>query len=593
MGAFLLVKQPVGDSDIERSLRVFRQMGMPEPREFQLGAWQCWSYDKIRSAESHQLQRGDAVLICSGTPIYRGTRTLEESLQHIFNDLLQDTFDYKNVRGNYALVFSSNGNEIQILVDHSGTWNIYHDEACQVISTSFMAVMAAKKEKLSLNAFAAAEILSSGRLMGPDTLFQGISRYEISLADRIGTVPVIRSEDLISFPTPSKQSFAAEVNSQVNALDDYFKDIRLFGENYGVDSGLTGGHDSRMMLIEIKKHFTNFQVHSFWRKTKDLELGIAEKVAEKAGIPLKIVPGKHHLDKSNEEMVATLEKSLLFYDGHIRMHCFLMEDYHSIEHRSAILGDKQLGINGIGGEQYRNEWHMESNSWSLEYFTRYALAYNQAGRCFTDAAFEQDYFNYLQQKLLRKLGLPPATRALKKKYIQKYFNELYVASLMGIRTNAENKLAHFITPFIDRQLTRRSYQALPHHGISFAFQQAMIRQMDPELASVPSGYGYDFVSGEPVKKKLKYLLKELTPAKMYQDKLDRKFESRGNKDFISLVEKYPVFASAVEVLRSLHLPVDEKTITSRPDMMPVYLSMAYFLKYLSDQGRLDTRPMTT
>ena len=159
---------------------------------------------------------------------------------------------------------------------------------------------------------------------------------------------------------------------------------------------------------------------------------------------------------------------------------------------------------------------------------------------------------------------------------------------MGVRTNAENALGHFVTPFIDRQLTRTSYKALRHHGISFAFQQAMIRKMDPGLASVKSGYGYNFLDGEPVKKKLKYLLKEFTPASVYQDKLDKKFESAGNKDFMDYLDKYRIFADSVQFIRRFELPLDEKIFTSRPDIMPVYLSLAYFLFYLSGEGRLST-----
>jgi hypothetical protein len=299
------------------------------------------------------------------------------------------------------------------------------------------------------------------------------------------------------------------------------------------------------------------------------------------------VEGKHHFDKTNDQLEDTLKKSLYFYDGHIRMHCFLMEDYHTIEHRTAILGDKKLGINGIGGEQYRNEWHMESPAWGLKYFTKYALARNLSGESFTDKKKEDAYFEYLQTKLLKKLRLAPGTKRLSKKYIQKYYNEIYVASLMGVRTNAENILGHFITPFIDRQLTRVAYRSLPHHGISFDFQQAMIRKMDPELASVQSGYGYSFSQGEPFKKKLKYLLKEITPARLYQRKLNKKATAIGDKDFHQLISKYPVFKESVQFIQQLQFPVDKKTITSRPDIMPVYVSLAYFLHYLAKQDRLD------
>ncbi len=588
MGAFLLVKKGNDDFDAEAAFRVFETMGLKPPVAFSIGDWKLWNWKKIRSEEDHFAVKGNALLVSAGTAIYKGSHNLKESLESILNDLLNDSFDFNNIRGSYSLIFSSNGMDLQLLTDQAGIANVYFDKKTQSISSSFMALIFGLRQKLTLNKFAATEVITSGRQIGPDTLFNEINRLEISLTDKIGNIKIIRDTVLMDFPaTEKKVGFKESVDEQIAAIDHFFSDIQHFGNNYGVDSGLTAGHDSRMMLIQIKKYFKNFQIHSFWRKTKDLELTIAEKVADKAGLALKIVEGKHQLDKTNEQLKETLKKSLFFYDGHIRMHCFLMEDYHTIEHRTEILGDKKLGINGIGGEQYRNEWHMELPNWSTGYFTRYALAYQLSGECFTDTQFENEYFEYLKIKLLKKLGLDSNTKNISRKHIQKYYNEVYVASLMGGRTNAENALGHFITPFIDRQLTRTSYKALSHLGISFDFQQAMIRKMDPELASVQTGYGYSFSEGEPLKKKLKYILKELTPTRMYQKKLNKKAEMAGNKDFTLYLDKYPVFAESVHFIKQFNLPVDVKIITSRPDIMPVYLSLAYFLHYLEKQERLE------
>jgi hypothetical protein len=76
---------------------------------------------------------------------------------------------------------------------------------------------------------------------------------------------------------------------------------------------------------------------------------------------------------------------------------------------------------------------------------------------------------------------------------------------------------------------------------------------------------------------------------MYQQKLNKKFNAAGNKDFHELTKRYPVFRESVQFIQQVQLPIDEKIITSRPDIMPVYLSLAYFLHYLSKQDRLDIK----
>ena len=291
---------------------------------------------------------------------------------------------------------------------------------------------------------------------------------------------------------------------------------------------------------------------------------------------------------STEAMEHNLEEALLYYDGHVRMHCFYTEAYNTREHRLEILRNKRLGLNGVGGEQYRNEWHMESSSWSIEYFVRYFLCYHLSGRCFTDSEAEEAYFNYLEEKLRHRLGIDKGSKRISRLQVQRYLNEAYVASLMGARTNAENKIAHFLTPFIDRQLTRYSYEGLPFHGLSFQFQQAMLREINPELASVVSGYGYDFMRGEPLKERLKYLIKECTPKEVYQRKLEKSFWSYGNKDFQQFLKQFPVIERSVEELRAFNLPVDEYKVTSRPDLMPVYISLAYFISYLKKHVRVTS-----
>lgn len=588
MGSLLLVKRNCSGIAVKRSLEVFERMGLKSPQTFSIGAWDIWSYGKILSEEPHFIRKDEAILICTGTPVYKGSHNFKESLNSIFENLIRQTFDFNDIRGSYSLFFSQDGHQIKLYTDQAGIANLYYDTGMNIISSSFLAVIFGLEKKVSLHSLAATEVITSGRQIGPDTLFNEIQRLEISLTPRLADIEVISDTQLLGFPNEKRQSFEESVDEQVEAIDQFFSDIKNFGNYYGVDSGLTAGHDSRMILIELKKHFNNFQVHSFWRKSKDLEIAVAEKVADRAGVPLKMVEGTHQFDKTEEQLADTLRKSLYFYDGHIRMHCFLMEDYHTVEHRMKILGNMRLGMNGIGGEQYRNEWHLERRSWSADYFVRYGLAYHLSGKSFTDPEFEKNYFQYLQSKLYRKLGLNSSEKRISKKYIKKYYNEVYVASLLGVRTHSENVLGHFITPLIDRQLTQTSYRSLPHQGISYGFQQAMIRKMDPELAAVTSGYGYSFKQGEPLKNKLKYLVKEFSPKDLYQEKLDKKFAQAGNKDFQNYIAKYKLFSEAVQHLRRYQFPIDEKMITSRPDIMPVYLSLAYFLFYLYGQGRLQS-----
>ena len=588
MGAFILTAKTNIQATEAGLQTLMSDKGFKEPRIVSFADFVVYQYDKIISDESHYREKNNCHFFFSGTPIYKNAASISSSIDSIVDAILNNNFNFNNVRGAYAVLFTNAKAEFSMLTDQAGIFNVYYNSSFTAFSNLFLATIFATPGKLSFNRFAATEVMMSGRQVGPDSLLNEIKKYEV-FTDKgsLGPVTIVNDDKLVS-PVHSKRSgFDTQVDEQIKALDDYFSDIKPFAENYGIDSGITGGHDSRMMLILLKRHISNFSLHSLWRKKEDVELSVAKNVAAAAKIHLNITPVKHHFDKTDSEMSDNLSNALLFYDGHIRMHCFLTEEYNTPKHRLEIMGNKRLGMNGIGGEQYRNEEHMEVSRWPMSYFIKYFLAYHLGGTSFTDSRYEEEFFTYLKNKIVKRLGLDPKANHISRADVKRYMNEIYVTSLMSARTNAENQLTHFITPYVDRQLTLSAYHALPHLGISFAFQQAMIRKMDPQLAGVRSGYGYDFNEGEPLKKKLKYIVKELTPRNVYQSKLDKAIDNKGNDEFNLFLEKFPVLRSSVELLREYKIPLDEKRLSSCPDLMPVYLSLAYFLKYLNTRNKLQ------
>lgn len=585
---FTLFKKDLDLVNYQEIDKLYTKFGYNNSFKYELSDYIILTWNKQNLNEPQYLIKNNSAIFVSGTPIYKNSSTLNESLDLILNDLLNDKWDYRNVRGNYSFVFSKDGKEVKIYIDQSGISNIYFDLKYEFISTSYLCCLYGINRKVTVNKNAIYEVATSGRLIGPDTLVNEVNRLELFWHKSIHNILIKIDIEYINLPTSFSNTFDEAVEEQAKEVDDYFSHISNFAKNYLVDSGLTGGHDSRMILMQLVKHLglNYFQLHSFWRKSKDVELKVAESLASSIGKKLLTIPVKHHFDMDEVEMKENLTEAFYFYDGHVRMHCFFTEAYNTRKHRKEILDDKGLGLNGIGGEQYRNEWHIESNKWTLDYFIKYFLCYHLAGRPFTDNSVEKEYFNYLEKKIRKRLQIPQNIKTINRHQFQCYVNEVYVSSLMGARTNVEQKLGHFLSPFLDRQLTYSSYRAIKYHGVSFNFQQAMLRKMNPKLSKIISGYGYNFMEGEPIKNKLKYLIKELTPKSFYQNSLDRKFNKLGNGDFKELVSKYRCISECIETLNEMCLPVNEKIITSRPDLMPVYISLAYTLHTLKYSNKL-------
>ncbi len=589
MSAFVLVNKQSQEFVLDSFESLFAKMGLRDPQHNCSKNWNVFSWSSYFSSETNYYQRENAWIVISGCPIYRGSKTLHGSAHAILNDLEIGQFDFGNIRGNYSFFYVSSNGEEFLYTDPSGIANIYYDSNENCFSSSFLGIVFGSRRRFKINRFATAEVLMNGRQIGPDTMLEGINRLELHSKSSFKKLNLKTDNHALDSPLPTKMSFDDAVDQQLDSIHTFFNDVKDFAAVNGADTGVTGGHDSRIILSSLRKTLapTEFQVHSFWRKNKDTELRIAEKVSEAVGKELISVPVRHPFDMDVNQMERNLEETLMFYDGHIRMHCFLTEEYHTLNHRVKILNNKRLGFNGVGGEQYRNEWHMERASWSFDYFLKYFLIYHIGGRSFTNKRFEEDFFHYMSAKVNKRLNRSESDIEISKVEVQEYLNEVYVASLMGARTNAENKVTTFITPYIDWQLTRDSYNSLPHHGISFYFQQEMIRRLDPELAAVESGYGYSFSKGEPMHHKLKYLIKEAVPKKYYQKKLEERMKSNGNDLFKKFLRNYPILKDSVEFMRNLKFPINEHLITCFPDMMPVYLSASYFFHYLNIKGKLE------
>jgi len=589
VSAFILIDKEKDYFEESLLNPVMDKMGLKAFCEHSSTNWRVFSWASYHNDGPNYYQLGDAWMVLSGCPIYKNTSSIKESALMILQSLQEQRFDFKDVRGNYSFFYVSPSGQESLYIDPSGISNCYFnaDETC--ISSSFLGLIFGTNNTYRVNRFATAEVLVNGRLIGPDTLLEGVYRLELHLKKSFNKLVVKTDYDALRHPEIRKIAFQQAVEEQLQLIHDFFADVREFALNNKVDTGVTGGHDSRIILSNIRKQVPSdkFQIHSFWRKNKDTELKTAELVAKSVGKELISVPAKHPFEMDYREMEVNLEESLLFYDGHVRMHCFYTEQYHTLTHRLQILNDKRLGFNGVGGEQYRNEWHMERQAWSFDYFIRHFLVYHISGRSFTNARFEQDFFDYLSAKVNARLHRKGSEKSISRVEVQQYLNEIYVCSLMGARTNAENKVTTFLTPFIDRQLTRGSYHALPHHGISFGFQQEMIRQLDPELAAVESGYGYPFSVGESLKHRIKYLIKEAVPTSIYQSRLEKLMKSKGNDQFNEFLKHFPVLQQSVDLLRQFQIPIDEHLVTCYPDIMPVYLSASYFFHYLHQNGKLE------
>lgn len=570
MGAVFIYKEN-SFADIPAVLDIFKQKGFDEPIEFSTFNYKILLYKKILIENKNYITESEYGLFSVGTFIYKGLNA-EESLKEAFSDLRLGKFDRSQINGSFLLIYKS-GEELTLILDDSRIQNLFVVPHAEIISTSFLACALAVKN-VTVNKNAAIEILTSGSLIGPDTLFNEISRIESGVSiSGINLYPF--SEEPL--PPTFKGTYSEAVDEQISVLDNYFNSIKGLADISGVDSGITGGHDSRLIMVMALKHLKNVSYNTHWRNNSNIEFNSAIELCKQADVKLNIVKVTDPIDMSEDVLENNLNNAFLFYDGLVRMHSFWIEEYNTKNYRLKVLSDKRLGFSGIGGEQYRNEERMNRSSWKKKEMIRYKI-FEDCIECFTgsDSSFEK-MVEYVEKKINNKLSWNKKDSLSHIDY-KLYLNKVFIPSRLGVRNNAENQISYFLSPFTDPAVSKNAYSIVNKLGPSLAFEEKMICRVNPIIASINSDHGFDFCKGEPISGKIKSYILDNLPWSFLSKYYKKRTANLSSLDtFKQLIERSQKLKEGFLLLKKLNLPLNYDEIAKKADLMPLILGMAFMM----------------
>jgi hypothetical protein len=512
--------------------------------------------------------------------IYKGLLP-EESVNAVLNDWIAGTLDGLQLIGSYAIIIWD-GNGWNIIVDANGVQNVYYDEHYQCISSSFLMAIAHTNRK-SINTSAAIEALTTGTLVGPDTLIDGIWRVEPhQLPDSEIAVTFAPKPDV----APVCRSFNEAVDQQLSYLQRYFESTASFAKREGSLFGLTGGLDSRLNVALALKYwgkgievYTNSRLRNGQEKVIDEPL--AEKAAEAAGLKMRFGWMTHPVDLSEQRLEEVVNDAFWFFDGHLRMHVMWFEEYNTPRFKKEVANGLRLGVSGIAGEQYRNFEGMCRPYWTFDDFVRYRLMLNVCGPVFLSSEKLNAQVDYVKTKLSRKLDIPKNAH-LHQRDIKRYLNEILVSGRLGARNNMENRLYWFLSPFCDASVSFKAYEITPFLGTSIAFENAMVAKLHDKLGKLPTDYGMAPADPLPLKDKIRPWFKEILPNAFYQKRRIDPLNPIGSYPlFNSLNSKFRLINEAVESAKSVQLGIDLDRLCANPELMPQVVNLGFFVKQLN------------
>lgn len=507
MGALFLYHKSC--SIEERQVREFyKKKGFINPFIFDLGEYRLLLYKKQLVDVNNYYSLDSVSLYVCGSLFYKGLN-YEHSLKELLLDYRNECVSANDLYGNYVCLFyNSQTKKITFCLDPAFAKNVYYSTKLKIISSNYLAILECL-DSWSINELAIAENLTTGHLISPDTYVNEIQKID-----------KINFHELDNFfPNLETRTFTPKVIERIERrkdalrhanemLSQYFSAVKNIAHQFGAHIGLTGGFDSRLLLMHAKKYITNLITNSFWRENS-IEYEIAKNLAYVANVPFYAFENGSFEAPPPEHM---MKKSFYFFDGQIRSQNNWDEVFNLPEYAAQIAYNHFVGFHGSGGEQYRNADRL-IGSIPFNTYVKYEWMFKQSFNFFKDKELERAIFNRISAKIRRLTGISDnRIGLLELKIIQ---NEVWNTANRLTRVNVLNQQQFYFAPFTEYQLSHAAYSYVPYLGPSLAFQIDLLNNLDRELSEVRTNYGFRIDKGEPLKMQLVPYAMKIVPRSLF------------------------------------------------------------------------------
>lgn len=464
--------------DLDAVQRVFEKMHLPAFEEFQTNSHVVRFYPSLRTRKVYKYL--DAILLVNGPVLYK-QHDLDNSGNELLQDLIRNDVSWDQLSGSYALVLLRD-NMIRIFNDQLGVYRLFGNTGKTFISTSFLASVFSSVQQQEINKSALREKICHGFILYPETLVKGVKdiTYEnIILPDLQKSYR--NNPRFIEGNQPVQwqgAQFKEYVGKYLSAL-----------KGKPVSLGLSAGFDSRLLLSGIKEYHPKYLFTHSTGKVHEKEKQVAAKLAAVSGDELAVLPTQKPEQLSDDQERVMLDDLLYYYDGRTANNSGAYSMTGTFEYNHHHLQHAVLGLNGKGGEVYRNYYNLPPWKISYDAFYDVHVAYSS-----TRFVLNEEDAKELRERFYDGIRnrISDWNNSVSKWSVQRYYSEVRQADCEGSIITAHNKITDYLAPFLDSQMLEKSYCSFQQLGLTDSFQSALINELSPELAAVPSKYGYSF-----------------------------------------------------------------------------------------------------
>lgn len=486
MAAFLLYNQQVTINENE-FIQHFHNIDIKSFAEFSLGSYKLLLFRKHFIEENNYCETDNYKVFVVGSFVYKNLN-YTDSLKSLLSDYIKNAIDFSELIGIYTLIFFNQDKlKIDIVVDPMLSKNIYFDSSEFILSSHFLPLFRSRKSSYTINDLAVWESIITGSLIPPDTYAKQINKLAQSnvnrLNERVKNISVTRPKVQAESYTNKHQ--AEQKTNQL--LEKYFSALVQLDQSYNSHIGLTGGFDSRLLLIKAKDKLINLNTNSFYRKGS-LEYQLAKQIAESAHLEFR----SHESEDYDEASYINPEKSLLYLDGQIRSQNFIDEPFSNPAYFTSLYQNHYIGFHGCGGEQYRNADRF-SKPINLRTFIEKEWFRKQGTGFLYDGNLKEQLVTRVVDKIKQELNIQKDKIGLYD--LKRFQNEIWNPANRLTRVNALNQSMFYFAPFTEAKQSFSAYALIPFLGRGNKFQIEMMQNTNSYLNSIMTTHGYSIQKG--------------------------------------------------------------------------------------------------
>jgi asparagine synthase len=480
-----------------------RLQGLGPLTERALPGWRLLHAPYIQGGPESLYEAGDDLVAVAGTLVYDG-KIGRPALAALLRTAALPAPDWSRIGGHFTALIRRCGRTF-LLGDYFAAYQLFHDPDMRLFSTSLLAAAYALP-RLSFDTQGVYEFAFNVLPVGDDTVFSEIKTLGPNRVVELTEAGVLLHEVAKPLPAaPADLPLAERIERQRARLSAIVRSHLDAFER--MNCPLSGGLDSRLVLALMRAEGHQPNVFVYGDETS-ADVRVARDIGEAMGFTVD------WLDKEAWRAVEPVARNFHDYDG-LPNYGELFENGANgwalkIRHAGGA-----LSASGSAGEIMRNFFFLPDRPTTAaavakSFFARYDR------RDVTDLFDERAFLRRIEDKILGALGMAGERGKLPRPLIEHVYPRVRARASFGREISLETRHGGYLTPFMDHQVVAEAMTlpiALKNAG---RFEAALLAAIDPELAAMPSAYGYDFAGPPGRKQRCAEYMTRMRPAWLRQ-----------------------------------------------------------------------------